>query len=408
MFGAARIRLKPSSAPGAASARVYELRPAGFLLIFVSVFLAIGAINSQNNLLFWLFGLAIGGVLISGVLSGSAMLGIRLERDMPAVARAGEPAIITYRLRNTNRRVPAMALALKELSGGELTGTDSKTPDAALFHLAAGQRASVRLAITPARRGVHTLGDVHASSDFPFGLIRKAVIFTRPATVIVRPARVPLGAAVDRALPAPDFAGNTSSSTRGGQADFHALREYVSGDSVRSFAWKRTAALDRPIVREHAAAMPPRSLIELDLTPPAPGSDTRLAAERAIALAASVFERAVERGYRVGLRVPAADIEIQPAGGRAHADRAADALALIDLDALHQTPPPEPRLRNRVLISSRTATGSASLNPGVIETYLPRGATLPEPLIALAPSTAPRLRIRAIITAAVRAIGVHP
>ena len=62
--------------------RRYELHSPGILYLTITVFLAIGSINSQNNLLFIVFGLLAGGVVASGVLSGSG------QHQSKAYARA--------------------------------------------------------------------------------------------------------------------------------------------------------------------------------------------------------------------------------------------------------------------------------------------------------------------------------
>ena len=43
----------------------------GILFSLVAVMLALGAINSGNNLLFLVFGVVMGSIIISGIVSGS-------------------------------------------------------------------------------------------------------------------------------------------------------------------------------------------------------------------------------------------------------------------------------------------------------------------------------------------------
>ncbi|MBO6514819.1 MAG: hypothetical protein JJ974_12725, partial [Phycisphaerales bacterium] len=56
------------------TSRSSKLTPAGFLFVFVTLFIALGAINGQNNLLFWLFGFSIAALVVSGIITGSALM----------------------------------------------------------------------------------------------------------------------------------------------------------------------------------------------------------------------------------------------------------------------------------------------------------------------------------------------
>src|ERR1041385_4840021 len=73
----ARLWASFTASKPAAPLRRYHFHGPGLVYILVTLFIAMGAINSQNNLLFAALGLAIGGLLISGIISGGALLGVR-------------------------------------------------------------------------------------------------------------------------------------------------------------------------------------------------------------------------------------------------------------------------------------------------------------------------------------------
>ena len=94
--------------------RQYHFAFGGVLYVAVTTLLMLGALNSQNNLLFAAMGVSIGGLVVSGILSGWALLGVRVERISVSNASVGRPMTLRYRVSNKNRFVPAFALVIEE------------------------------------------------------------------------------------------------------------------------------------------------------------------------------------------------------------------------------------------------------------------------------------------------------
>jgi len=61
--------------------RNYHFHSPGLVYAVTTMVLVMGAINGQNNLLFWLFGLGVAGLLISGILSGGSLMRLDIERE---------------------------------------------------------------------------------------------------------------------------------------------------------------------------------------------------------------------------------------------------------------------------------------------------------------------------------------
>ncbi len=83
---------------------------------FVTVLVGMGAVNSQNNLLFAAFGVSMAAVLVSGFVSGAMLLGLRVKREAVEPTRAGEPLSVRYEVTNTGRFMPALGLRVEEAS----------------------------------------------------------------------------------------------------------------------------------------------------------------------------------------------------------------------------------------------------------------------------------------------------
>ncbi len=312
--------------------RRYHFHFPGVVYAITTVFLAIGAINSQNNLLFWAFGLAVGGMLVSGVISGASLMGIEVARDPIGPSQVNGLMRVRYRVRNSNRIFPAFAINLSERARhapdrdradrANWSGRMSE-PFAFVPLVRAGETVTVDAIVKPTRRGEARFRCVAAWTVFPFGLTRKSVTFVGTRIALVRP---------EPAEFVPELSREHDSERSGGRSaplraldghEFFSLREYAPGDSLRAIAWRRTARTGETIVRQNSAATTERLWIVLEL------SDDPDAGERLISLASGALHRAAARGLVVGLSVPSQGLRAAPREGRGHVEALLDTLAVI-------------------------------------------------------------------------------
>lgn len=314
------------------------------MYIVVVVLVGLGAVNSQNNMLFFAFGLALAAALISGVVSGGTLLSLEVERIAPRVGAVGAPLHVGYSVRNRSRWLPAFAIALQEAPARgrrEESAGRAQAPPARAFVAQVGTRSRTRVdsIVVPTRRGTLTFGSVRASTSFPLGITRKSVTFavdegeSGPARCIIRPEIVPIASEAVRRAAAMSNEGERSSPSVGLGDEFYSIREYAPGDSARQIAWRPSARTGTLLVRENASRAPMRLWIGLALAAPT-GADDDAARlnERAISLAASLIARASEDGAEVGLSAPACAVVAPPRAGARHAERLLDMLAVLDVE----------------------------------------------------------------------------
>lgn len=344
------VQTDSSAASGAAHSgrdrrpkRRYHVHSTLLMYALVTLLIAIGAFNSQNNLLFWLFGLSLGLLVVSGVLSGTMMMGVRIRREAMPDATAGGPLRVRYVVSNRNRLVPAFALTISEMIDEPQARGNRKAralrrdvvepPRAVLDDEPAGFAAHVPArgsvvvdGLAQARsRGRVTSRGVRVSTTFPFGIIRKSIEADAHGGCIVRPEPEALPERLIRDARGVSM-GATPQPRRPGQGDeFLALRPYAEGDSPRMIAWKRSARTDDLLVRQTAAPAPRRTWVVLDLS----GSPTTAQRERAISLAAGAVHLADSLGRTVGLLVPTMDIAAPARSGGWHVASLLNDLALI-------------------------------------------------------------------------------
>jgi uncharacterized protein (DUF58 family) len=319
--------------------RSYRVHAPFVLYCLVCLLVAIGAFNSNNNLLFWLFGLGLGMILVSGFISGQMLMAIRVERDDAEATVPGELVRTRYRVTNTNRFFPAFALTIRELPPAPMPTETGRLPapgvaepiEAFVSHVGAGKTVLVEGRGEFGRRGAWPLVGFEVTSDFPFGIVRKAVRFALPGRLLVLPDVLePDPALVERAL------AGSAREAGGGRVpvgapsgdEFIALRAYVPGDSPRTVAWRASARLAVSdvgggpdlLVRQSALPPAPRVWVGLDLA----GAADAGAYEGAISLAAGVT-RALQRAgqpsrsgrgdVRVGVVIPSVEARISPGNG---------------------------------------------------------------------------------------------
>ncbi len=287
-------------------------------------------------------------MLISGVISGSGLMGLRVERLPVREARLGQPSSVRYRLRNRNRLMPAYSLTIEELDVDRLSepmrGRDGETsaqranlrwpafmsrPSAFVPQARARCDVTSEALMLPKSRGVASLRVIRISSSFPFGLMRKSIVYEQEAQATILPARVTLAPSLRRDVRACAESGTQVSTRVGMGDDFFGIREYVPGDSPRQIAWRASARVGELLVRQTSAPAPHRLWVVLDLRGPAVRS---WSFELAIAATAELLREATNQGFAVGLSVPGFGIVEAPRQGPRHVSLLERRLALLDAD----------------------------------------------------------------------------
>jgi uncharacterized protein (DUF58 family) len=292
-----------------------QLTRDGWLYSLVTLGLAIAGLNTGNNLVYLLVSMLLAVILVSGMLAGQSMRGLRLTPLMPAEVYAGRPAISGAVLRNRKRRLASYAIRV-ETAGPAPGGRALHIP-----RLAAGVERQLTWQVTLPRRGRHRLPPVLITTRFPFGLFVWREQAAAEAEVLVFPAVDPVSP--DR-LRRHGGLGQIATRRRGRGDDLYNLRPYRAGDDPRLIHWRSSAKTPDLMVRELAedAARD----VRLILTGDAHRDPARL--ERALSEVASLAVHFLRSGVGVELRGPG--LEVPLGRGRHHERRILTALALYE------------------------------------------------------------------------------
>src|SRR5438046_2924180 len=105
-----RSRIIPAVNP--ATATVIHEKPSldfsltGLVYCSMMMFMGLAAMNSQASLLFGVFGLMIGILLVSGFISKMVLRRLGIHRLLPELAVVGQSTTVTYEFTNANRYWP--------------------------------------------------------------------------------------------------------------------------------------------------------------------------------------------------------------------------------------------------------------------------------------------------------------
>ena len=258
----------------------------GFL--FVTVGVGIAAFNTGNNLLFLILGFMLSLIVLSGVMSETAIKGLRVTRRLPTRAFADKMCLVELVLQNDKPRSPSYSLEIEDLA------EDAPTERRCYFLKVgpgAEQAAAYRRMI--ARRGPLRFVGFRIATRYPFGIFEKWRVLSSPSELLVYPAL--LGEQEMRRefqMHGLDLPTNRV----GVGTEIAGLRAYETGDDARSIHWRRTAALGRMVVTERQSDASTQLTVLIDNAQALANDAARARFEHMISRAATLVVAAVARG----------------------------------------------------------------------------------------------------------------
>jgi uncharacterized protein (DUF58 family) len=270
----------------------------GLVYCAMMLFMGLAALNSQANLLFGVFGLMIGILLISGIISRGVLRRLSLHRVLPEHGVVGREMSVSYEFENLKRFWPSFAVTIAEMEGVEAF---VRQPHGYLLHVAPKSTTTVPVQLTPKRRGLHAMGRYQLSTSFPFGFIKRAIDRRQEDRFLVFPPLAEVDSKLLAMCRSAESTGTTMRPRRGGSDEFYGLKEYRSGENPRWIYWRRSARTGTLVSREMTHVSPPRLLILLDTHAPDNADGAAALVEHSIAIAASLAHAALETGLPVGL-----------------------------------------------------------------------------------------------------------
>ena len=160
---------------------------------------------------------------------------VRIERELPAAVRLGEPTSASVLLANTGeRRIRGVVRDAWQPSAGA-------TPNRWPLDLPGGERRAFRSTLVPVRRGERRTEQLTVRSLGPLRLAARQVTLKAEGAVRVLPPFRSRRHLPSRLARLRELDGRTLLQVRGQGTEFDSIRDYVRGDDVRSIDWRATA-----------------------------------------------------------------------------------------------------------------------------------------------------------------------
>lgn len=247
-------------------------------LIFVLLSLAIGAaaVNTGNNILYLIFSVMLGLIVVSGVLSRRMLSGLRAKLDFPSNLFAGVRNVCYVSLSN-HKRMPS--LGVRFFCG------DREFPPVSryFFYIPASTTVHGFAPVVFPRRGMYILHELEVQTRFPFSFFVKIRRFFVEQKLRVYPQIYHLP---DEWLTRFSEGFLLESPYRGESHQLLHLREYGPNDSSKKIHWKASARAERFLVKEFQKEQGRDVYIYFDCYPA--GKQDSALLDRAASLAASL------------------------------------------------------------------------------------------------------------------------
>jgi len=265
----------------------------GIAYLVASVVLGLAAVNTGNNALMALLGLALGSYVVSGTWSRQVLGAIEATVDLPTEVYADRPAVVDVELENSSGIFPAYGLVIRDAEGRSVFRE---------FFLATGQRRRHSVEVVFPKRGWQELGPWRLEVLLPLGFFLKSKILVAGRQVLVYPRLLPASVGSVRrggGRRSPD-----ALESRGREGDVTQLRDFHEGDELRAIHWKQTARQQHLVVveRQRATEKPVFYVVDPRLEDPTdPHQLERF--EHLVSEVATGVVRRLREGIRVGLVV---------------------------------------------------------------------------------------------------------
>lgn len=273
----------------------------GWYYMLIVALVVGGAMLKDVNLLLILGGMLLGPVLLNWRAVAVAMRGMKIERQLPLRAVAGDPLAVGLTMTNGRRRLASWSIAAEDQIQPE-TDSERRRPavlrTSVLFpYVRAGEAKKGSYRGRLERRGRYRFGPIRISTRFPFGLFSRTTTVGKPETLIVLPR---LGVLTEkwtsRRMEA--FSGADRRRNRPGpEGNFYGVRQWRTGDGKRIIHWRSSARLGELAVRQFER---PRSrdlavILHLRRSEPDNGQDLETV-ELAVSFAATVLSDVCRKG----------------------------------------------------------------------------------------------------------------
>ena len=233
------------------------MRPSRLLLLLLSLWLVLGLfagvadIFEWNSalilqLLFWIYFALVGSLVLLDAWAAQYRPKLQVTRSLDPHLALGVRQHVSIKLENQTGHTQSLWLTDFPPSQIEMKGLPVK------LKIASGEYAQLRYRILPLQRGLAEFGKVCCRVTSRWGYWEKNFYYAEPQQSKIYPNYKPLfrSSFINSEQLYADL-GLQLRQRRGEGTDFHQLRDFRVGDSLRQVDWRATARFQKPISREY-------------------------------------------------------------------------------------------------------------------------------------------------------------
>lgn len=291
----------------------------GGLFLLMVIMLGFAAVNTGNNGLMSLVGVALGSYVISGVWSRQVLGKIRIKVDFPNEIFASRPVDCLVKVENLSRIFPAYGLVISDVDGNPVAG---------IHRVDRGEEVSLVFPQVFLRRGWQEAGPWRVEVLLPLAFFRKSKEVVQARRILVYP-EIRQGR-LRRAEIEGLSRGARHWKGRGREGEVFQLRDFNEADEARQIHWKQSARQDRLIATDRRRPVDRPLVLRVDPEDVDPANSQECADfERLISAVATEILRSLGRSEELVLII--GDRKLGPENDRKHAPLFL--LALAELEA---------------------------------------------------------------------------
>ena len=219
-----------------------EFTREGVIFLLLSLAIGAAAVNTGNNVLYFIFSLMLGMVIVSGMASRRILQGLEPEIHFPDHIFAGVTQLCYVTLTNTKKRIPSIAVRFSIRDSGFTSITRH------FFFIAPSKHASGYTRFLFPKRGVYRLREMELQTQFPFSFFVKIRRFFVDEKVLVYPRVYRF---TEEMLSRYTEGLVRESPYRGESQQLLHLRDYNTTDSSKRIHWKASAKAEKLLVKEY-------------------------------------------------------------------------------------------------------------------------------------------------------------
>lgn len=236
----------------------FSITRRGWIYLLSVLITGLAAFNTNNNLLFLVFSIALSLLIISGMFSHLNLRSLEIYLNLPENVEAGKMFSSLLQIQNNKWVIPSLSLALAYPAAKLNQSNDVFLPSEVennmlvqcfpyFYYLPGKLKSQCYIPLFFPKRGLYSEHKIEIASEFPFGFVRRKISYLVEQELIVLPKVEPIDSVI-KSLALRE--GTWESAYRGEGFDLYSIRDYYSSDSARFIDWKSSAKTGKLKLRE--------------------------------------------------------------------------------------------------------------------------------------------------------------